>query len=320
MPGILRRGFLALAAAAAWLIPAGADANDENARILPLAEKSLLLDGDLAGSRIVVVGERGHILTSDDGGESWTQSQVPTRMLLTAVHMLDEQLGWAVGHDAIVLRTDDGGGSWRIVHAAPEEELPLLDVWFRDRNSGLAVGAHGYMISTEDGGETWELGIVDEEGWHLNRLISVGEGGEAAVRLFIAAEAGTFYRSDDAGANWSRMPSPYEGSWFGGLAMDEDLVLLAGLRGNLHLTGDGGRNWKKIETGTQAMLTDVVRLPSGTIVVTGLDGTVLVSRDGGGTVETSNLPTRKGISAALPLPNDGVLLIGEFGTRRLALD
>ena len=312
-----RRGVLALVLAAAWLIPATAGANDENARILPLAENSLLLDGAVAGSRVVVVGERGHILTSDDGGDNWTQSQVPTRVLLTAVHMLDEELGWAVGHDAIVLRTEDGGGSWRTVHAAPEEELPLLDVWFRDRNRGLAVGAHGYMISTEDGGENWVQGIVDEEGWHLNRLIAVREGDKAAERLFIAAEAGAFYRSDDAGANWSRMPSPYEGSWFGGLALDRDLVLLAGLRGNLHVSGDGGRNWKQIDTGTLAMLTDVVQFPSGQIVVTGLEGTVLVSRDNGETVETSNLPTRRGISAALPLPNDGVLLIGEFGTRKL---
>ena len=76
-----------------FLIPDGASA--ERAVEAPLAIKSLLLDGALAGSRLVVVGERGHILISTDGGASWKQARVPARALLTAVHMHDPSTGWA---------------------------------------------------------------------------------------------------------------------------------------------------------------------------------------------------------------------------------
>ena len=65
---------------------------------------------------------------------------MPTRALLTAVHMHDERTGWAVGHDAVILRTRDGGETWSLVHEAPEEELPLLDVWFRDERTGSRSG------------------------------------------------------------------------------------------------------------------------------------------------------------------------------------
>ena len=121
---------LALIAGLGLFAPAGTCA--EEAVEAPLAIESLLLDGAAAGSRLVVVGERGHILVSTDGGASWKQARVPTRALLTAVHLHDEHTGWAVGHDAVILRTGDGGATWEIVHHAPEEERPLLDVWFRD--------------------------------------------------------------------------------------------------------------------------------------------------------------------------------------------
>ena len=284
----------------------------------PLAARSLLLDAAAAGSRLVGVGERGHVLVSTDGGASWTQSPVPTRALLTAVHMHDERTGWAVGHDAVILRTRDGGETWSLVHEAPEEERPLLDVWFRDERSGLAVGAYGYFLATEDGGETWTSRAVSEDDYHLNALVPVADPGSR--RLYIAAEAGIAYRSDDGGKAWRELASPYVGSWFDGLALDEDRVLLTGLRGRLFRSGDGGETWTRVATGTRASLTGAVRLPSGSIVITGLDGSVLTSRDGGVSVSARRLPSREGISAALPLADGGVLLVGEFGVERLAQD
>ena len=304
------------------LAPVGANA--AKAVKAPLAIESLLLDGAVAGSRLVVVGERGHILVSTDDGASWTQSAVPTRVLLTAVHMHDEHIGWAVGHDAVILRTGDGGETWTLVHQAPEEELPLLDVWFHDEHAGFAVGAYGYFLATEDGGETWAPRAISEDDFHLNALVPVADRTAGSPesrrppsqRLYIAAEAGVAYRSDDGGKTWRELPSPYAGSWFGGLALDGNEVLLTGLRGHLFRSEDGGETWTEVATGTQATLTGAIRLPSGSIVITGLEGSVLTSGDGGRSVSARRLPSRQGISAALPLADGDVLLIGEFGVRR----
>lgn len=284
----------------------------EEAVEAPLAIQSLLLDGAAAGERLVVVGDRGHILVSTDGGTSWNQARVPTRALLTAVHMHDERIGWAVGHDAVILRTDDGGATWRMQHHAPEEERPLLDVWFRDGRSGFATGAYGYFLATGDGGETWTSRAISEDDFHLNALVPAGDG-----RLFLAAEAGIAYRSDDGGATWRELPSPYAGSWFGGLALGADRVLLLGLRGHLFRSDDAGESWARMSTGTNATLTGALRLPSGTILITGLEGALLTSRDEGRSVSFDRLPAREGVSSALTLAGGGVLLIGEFGVRRL---
>ncbi len=280
----------------------------------PHAARALLLDGARAGDRLIVVGSRGHILVSDDEAENWRLASSPARAMLTAIHMHDARLGWAVGHDAIILRTVDGGDTWKIVHHAPEEERPLLDVLFFDATKGLAVGAYGYLLSTEDGGESWTSGAAGEDDYHMNAITS------AEGVLYVGAEAGISRRSDDAGASWMTLEPPYSGSWFGAAALDASTVILVGLRGRMFRSDDGGSSWTRIPTGTTATLTSIQRTESERIIVTGLDGVLLESRDGGRTVSLQSLQNRTGVSGALPLSDGGLLLIGEFGIRRLPAD
>ena len=310
-PAARRLRALALPLVLAVLVP-GAGLAESSVKA-PLAARSLLVDGVRADSRLIVVGERGHILVSTDGGLSWKQASVPTRSFLAAVHMHDERRGWAVGHDAVILRTDDGGESWRLMHHAPKEDRPLLDVWFADGRNGIAVGAYGYFLYTGDGGHSWRSRIIDEDDYHLNMIVPTG-----TRRLYIAAEAGAAYRSDDGGETWRRLAPPYTGSWFAGLAVGEDDLLLLGLRGRMVRSADGGRTWKRIDSGTLATLTGAGRAASGEILVTGLAGTVLVSRDGGHSFSPRSLASRRGIAAAVPLAGDAWLLVGEFGVRSLS--
>ena len=316
-----RRSPLAFILRLGLLLPAatgGAGAADPLPAVeAPLAIESLLLDGAVAGSRLVVVGERGHILVSTDNGASWKQAPAPTRAHLTAVHLHDERTGWAVGHDAVILRTTDGAETWKLVHYAPEEERPLLDVWFRDERTGFAVGAYGYFLATEDGGDTWTSRTIGEDDFHLNALVPAGGRQPGSERLYIAAEAGVAYRSDDGGETWRELPSPYAGSWFGGLALNGNRVLLMGLRGHLFHSLNAGDTWMRIPTGTNATLTGAVRVSPDRVLITGLEGIFLTSQDGGRSVSTGQLASRQGISAALALPDGGVLLLGEFGVRRL---
>ena len=298
-----------------------------------LAATSLLLDGAVAGSRLVVVGERGHILFSDDDGGTWEQAKVPVQVMLTAVRMLDAQTGWTVGHDAAILRTRDGGETWQLVHHAPRAQLPLLDVWFRDADNGFAVGAFGAFLASADGGDTWTCrnGCWDDEDraggapllhapdsdfeddFHLNAIVPAGPG-----RLYLAGEAGVLYRSDDDGLTWLALSSPYSGSWFGALTLDADTVLVAGLRGRLFRSEDAGESWSQIETGTTATLTDLVRVRPDRILITGLAGALLVSPDNGLSTSYRPLPSRQGVATALPVRDGGVVLVGEFGVELLA--
>jgi len=307
--GLASLAVLATAAAAPGEKPA------EKSVKAPLAPRSLLVDVSGRDGRLVAVGERGHVLVSKDAGASWLQADVPTRALLTGVWMNDERLGWAVGHDEVVIRTRDGGLTWERVHEAPANERPLLDVWFADARRGLAVGAYGALLVTEDGGDTWQPRTVrrDDE-FHLNGIVAAGDG-----TLYLAAEAGHLYRSDDGGRSWIPLPSPYQGSFFGLLPLSDGPLLAFGLRGHLYRSTDRGRTWEAIRTESDATLTSGLELGAGRFVVAGMAGTLLWSEEGGRTVRKQELPERKAIVALARGDERTLLLFGEGGVRKVEI-
>lgn len=276
-----------------------------------LAERSLLLDVVVDGARAIAVGERGHVLVSEDSATTWTQSSVPARSMLTAVTMIGPTLAWAVGHDTLILHSADGGRTWKRQFYAPDEGSPLLDVWFENTQHGIAVGAYGLVLETTNGGTTWERRSFDQEERHWNAITSSSDG-----TLFVTAESGVVFRSHDRGKTWDLLETPYKGSFFGGLALSDGTLLVFGLRGNVYRTPDGGQTWQHIQTGTTISILNGYQCADKTVVLVGLSGTILISQDNCTSFRSANRPDRKGIAALTQLDNKGLVLVGEGGITR----
>jgi photosystem II stability/assembly factor-like uncharacterized protein len=281
------------------------------------AEKSLLLDVTRAGARLVAVGDRGHILFSDDQGKSWTQSKVPTRQLLTAVYFVDDKHGWAVGHDAQILVSTDGGVTWTKQFEDLQREAPLLDVWFKDAEHGFAVGAYGALLETTDGGKQWSdvaERLDNEDQFHLNGIAQVKDAG-----LFIVGEQGSMFRSSDDGQTWQKLEGPYQGSLFGVIGTAQPRTLLAyGLRGNLYRSTDFGDSWQQIELkaarGTLEFgLASATLLDDGSLVLVGNGGSVLRSSDDGQTFSVYNRADRIALAGVSGRNGEGLVLVGQGG-------
>jgi len=283
------------------------------------AVKSLMLDVVHAGKRLVAVGDRGHILYSDDQGATWTQAKVPTRALLTSVFFVDDKHGWAVGHDAQILASEDGGVTWIKQFEDLKRESPLLDVWFKDVDSGFAVGAYGSLMETTDGGKHWEDAsdrLDNEDQYHLNAITAVKDAG-----LFIVGEQGSMFRSADWGLTWEKLEGPYEGSLFGVIGTAQPSTLLAyGLRGNLYRSTDFGSNWEQVELKAERGdlefgLSGGTLLDDGSIVIVGNGGSVIRSSDNGETFKVVNRADRISVSAVTAAGNGNLVLAGQGGVR-----
>jgi photosystem II stability/assembly factor-like uncharacterized protein len=282
---------------------------------VPNAQHSLLLGGAIKDSKIWVVGERGHILISEDRGKNWNQADsVPTRQTLTSTFFHNKSIGWAVGHQAVILRTDDGGKNWQEVFSAPKLDQPLLDVWFKDANYGIAVGAYGYFLETNDGGSTWNHRYISEDDWHLNGIDQTGNG-----NLFIAAESGKVYRSEDDGQTWTSLPTPYEGSFHGLVPLGDESLIIFGLRGHVFRSDDNGDSWKQVNSGVKTLLTGGTTTIDGRLVLCGVSGTVLISNENITEFTRLDLPDRRVLAGVLS-DDTSLVVLGEAGTLVLPLD
>jgi photosystem II stability/assembly factor-like uncharacterized protein len=316
----------------------------------PLSKQSmdrlLLIDAERIGDRVVAVGDRGYIVYSTDNGESWKRAKAPGAPLLTAVTFVDQQTGWAVGHDSMIFATTDGGENWSKQFSAEKEQRPLLDVLFLNKTTGFAVGAYGAYYETTDGGKTWTArkileapppppkappvkgaaakaapapapsarDVPDDKGGdedrHLNGIVKLGENS-----LLIVGEAGTLLKSDDAGKTWTKLTSPYKGSFFGGIVAEDNGVVIYGLRGKIYRAEAGLKAWAQVDNASVATLMGSTKLPGGALVIAGAAGTVLVSRDNGASFSPLKTGTTKAYSKPLLGAPNAVLLLGEAGAR-----
>jgi photosystem II stability/assembly factor-like uncharacterized protein len=334
---IVAGGALPLAAGAAPF----RDVLDTPAQKSALAARGLLSGLALAGARIVAVGQRGHVLTSDDAGQTWSQAEVPLSSDLNAVHFPQPDTGYAVGHDGVVLKSVDAGRSWtRLLDgrglgdvlvayytksadekwlaeakrfAAQGAENPFLDVWFQDAGTGFVVGAFGLVLRTADGGKSWQplLHASDNpKALHLYAVRRVG------ADLFIAGEQGTLLKWD--GQRFAALTTPYPGTLFG-VVGNERAVLAHGLRGNLVRSTDGGRSWAAVPTGLGVGLTASTVDAQGRFVIVSQAGHVLVSRDDGASFAPLKIERPIPAAAVVGAGAGTLVVAGPRGVQTLAL-
>ena len=203
---------------------------------------------------------------------------------------------------------------------------PLLDVRCASAQQATAVGGYGYVVETRDGGASWQRageGFSNHDGWHFYSLTGLAG---APDTLLITGEKGTLYRSQDNGASWTALESPYHGTFFGALSLagesDADgsgagVLLAFGLQGNIWRSHDQGDSWQRIASGLRSGINAGVVLEDGTILLVGNAGALLTSRDQGKTFSRQYVSGRQSISSVLARKGGGVIIVGAGGVRVL---
>jgi photosystem II stability/assembly factor-like uncharacterized protein len=268
----------------------------------------VLIDIELAGSRVVAVGERGFALLSDDAGQTWRARETPATRTLTGVAFADDKLGVAVGHGASIVRTEDGGETWTHVPLEEAEPESLLGVVSLGGANFAAYGAFGMYFHSSDGGRSWERRTVMNEDfeWHISQVVPAGES------LLLVGESGTLARSDDGGETWTEVPSPYVGSYFGAVVTRSGAILAFGMRGNVFRSEDLGATWQETHIDTTASLNGGAVLADGRVMLVGNAGLLALSGDDGRTLKVQWAPGGRGYSSLVETGGK-VILAGEGG-------
>jgi photosystem II stability/assembly factor-like uncharacterized protein len=317
---------------------------DSPALMTHLAKKRPLNSVAVTSSRLIAVGQRGHIVYSDDAGKTWKQAAVPVRSDLTAVFFSSDRSGWAVGHEGVVLHTEDGGQSWTLQldgnratelvrtyysgkaqegdrqaesllpdierSFSGEADKPFLDVWFSSDSEGFIVGAFGMIFHTRDGGRSWEpwLERIDNPAY-LHIYAIRGQGG----RIYAVGEQGLFTVLEPGGQRFQAVSSPYSGSFFGVLPIDGG-ALAFGMRGNAFRVQDQSGSWHRLETGVLGGLTGAAGLEGDRVALVSTAGDVLVGSATSGPFERLTTPPMVFAGVAFVPSTKSLALVGNNGT------
>ena len=254
-----------------------------------LAPGNLLNDADRAGERIVASGERGHIIFSDNAGDSWTQGQVPVSVTLTGVDFGSETHGWAVGHSGVVLHSEDAGETWDLqltgVGAAElaietrQEEIEAMEARIEEAPEedvgDLEWELEDLVFSLENMQSDLEIGPV-------NPLLDVWFENES--HGFVVGAYGMILRTTDGGQSWKDMGPQLDNPRSFHLnsisRITGGALVIVGEAGQIFVSVDNGENWERRESPYEGSLFGVLGTGSvNEILAFGLRGNTFKSSD-----------------------------------------
>jgi photosystem II stability/assembly factor-like uncharacterized protein len=311
-------------------------ASATDALLMPRVAESLLLDIVRVDSRLIVVGERGHILYSDDNADSWSQAPVPVRQMLTAVHFASTKLGWAVGHDGLILASNDGGQHWVLQRNGLNDQAFLNRQNLKTQKSDLQ-GLQRALLATDSQArreslkiEVEELTLDIEDSQALLRepvfappLLDVFFSD--ALRGVAIGAFNTLVMTRDGGASWSLASAlPDNPEEFHLNAVTGDGM------GNVWIAGEGGVIFKSTDYGGSWITLDSpypgswfgmdFSKKSARLLLFGLRGNVFYSDDAGESWQRSRLPGRRSLAGGGFINEDYAVLAGSVGTLLLSDD
>ncbi len=169
----------------------------------------------------VIVGDRGLILTSDNGGFSWREQRSGTTEQLFHLSIRDER-GWVVGTGGVILHTRDGGRSWYPQQSGTSDDLNR--VYFVSDKVGLITGDNGALLLSENGGATWSrVSLSVKEPLFGISFINKNTG-------WVVGYRGRIIRTYDGGRHWVEQAS----------GTDEDLFSVSFYKNRGYAIGRNG--------------------------------------------------------------------------------
>ncbi|HEX6715641.1 MAG TPA: YCF48-related protein [Pyrinomonadaceae bacterium] len=242
-------------------------------------------------NRGFVVGSKGTLLQTLDGGNTWKSRGSYTEDVVRDIFFTDEQNGWMVVEvnayqlktkeepRAYLMKTIDGGEHWkRIEIKGFDVDAILVRAVFNRNGRGWTFGEGGSIYTTHDAGDTWiklqsptrrlllgGIFVDDDRGW-------------------IVGAGATIIQTSDGGETWyqSTLPQVEKSVRFTATSfVDNRKGWAVGSGGSVYQTTNGGRTWLQQNSTVAVDLFDVKFVDALEGWAVGAEGTIIHTSDGG---------------------------------------
>ncbi|HXF42331.1 MAG TPA: YCF48-related protein, partial [Pyrinomonadaceae bacterium] len=299
-------------------------------------------------NQAIVIGARGFVAYTENGGKTWRQAVTNTRYQLnTVIFDSDGKTGWITGSSGTLLTTQNSGRQWQQVLLDINDNLTAAavlqnkhlaiasdqgNVFILDSNSkvikkaspcgtkkilslsasagnALAISATGGCImKSADGGFTWTNSIIFSR-TEFNTIAYTGSSGFRAADL-----DGNIWLSGDLGSSWLPVYVPQQPRFNSLFFINEFTGWAVGDFGRIYRTDDGGLSWQKLFDGYIYDINDIVLLDDRIGVAVCSSGRILLTNDAGETWLVNRAGTESSLNSVAYFGESWLWAVGANGT------
>lgn len=247
-----------------------------------------------------IVGGDGFMLSSRDGGDTWTQERKFTNDMFRQIHFTDENVGWllcergqfARGNEPVsyIRKTTDGGKTWEKLEFADAGRERVLRLVFAPNGKAKAFGEGGIFYELQEDGKTWKRTQTA-----IHYLLNAGAYADENVGAIVGAGS-TIMFTEDGGFTWTKASllgntdTRFQSVYFQG----RKGAWAVGTNGRIFYSNGGARLWREQPSGTKVTLNDIQFMDDNRGWIAGDNGIIIKTVDGGQTwVEDRTSVTHK---------------------------
>jgi len=295
-----------------------------------------------------IIGVKGLIKHTYNGGGSWTTQNSGVSNDLNDLYFANSTTGWIVGDNGTILYTNNAGITWVPIHIQTNHSLrgvyfvnsnqgwivgdfgtilytadsgknwieqysgtsvTLEDLHFADSKNGWAIGINGTALYTNNGGNLWEPQLSDSSDFLYDVYFCDGKNG------WVVGDNGTILHTSDGGVTWEKQATNKSQRLRGVYFVDTNQGWIVGDSATILHTMNSGKTWiaepKPNDVNTEVRFYDVSH--GGTnLWIVGTQGKILQNSNALA-VQTINI--REDVDTEFVLPHEP-----KIGTGQLSID
>lgn len=190
------------------------------------------------GKQLVSAGGGGVLVTSSDGGASWSRVQLPAPSSIVGMSACADGRFAALDFYRKVWVGDALGANWQ--PRPIEVDFNPVAIACDAQNRLWVVGSFSTILSSSDQGQTWNAQPPGDDA-----ILTTVQFLDAQLG-FIGGEFGTLLVTSDSGATWTKQPGLPDDFYPYALHFaDAQSGWVSGLAGAILHTQDGGKTWTR---------------------------------------------------------------------------
>jgi photosystem II stability/assembly factor-like uncharacterized protein len=274
------------------------------------------------------------------------QNPLPHGATINCIKFVNNNTGWIVGENGIIMKTTNFGSSW--INQISGTSNSIISSSFYDANTGWALTPYSQLLRTTNGGGNWILTSLftsnypsifflnQSTGWigGFNRVLKTTNGGINWTEIFvpinyysrtiffpdsingyITAQNSLVYKSTNGGLNWFSVSNGLTTftDLYSSYFIDSITGYIGGLNGLVFKTTNGGNNWNPVSIGTTSSITSLYFISHNTGWAVTDAGNIYKTTTGGSfTLQQSGTTT--GLNSVCFINNNTGYTTGKFGT------